>query len=190
MDSSSPFKPITAQKRPPVGKTSDSFVEALKDTANQNRDTAYSSPFDALARQRQQLEQERRLRLEQQQAFEKRRRQEFLVFSQKEEQSKHEIKALQQQLIKLIEDTQGLTQEVEIAVTQQVVDPGTYHVNFFDRLRQFIQLMRKKIQDSSSWLSTFNSRAKRQQGLYWAQVQKSGTKFMLSQERSMVTQTG
>ena len=173
-----PFKSLNSApahkpsaNRPPA----DSFVEALKNTSDQGQ---YF----------QKLEEERRLHLEQQRVHERRRRQDFLVFSQKEQQRYREIEALQQQLIELLKDTQGLSQEVDVAIKQQLVDPGTYHVNFFHRLRQFIQLLRKKIQDSHTWLIVFNHRAS-QKG-YWGQVQTSGTKFMLSHERYMVTQTG
>ena len=179
-----PFKSNQTSAKKPVTRVPDSFVEALKDLG---KSTATPTP-DAFAWQRQQLEQERRLRLAEQQAFARHRRQEFLVFSQHEQQRQQEIKALQEQLQLLIEETQGLSQEIDLAVKQQIVNPGVYHLNFFERLRQIIKLMRQKIHDSQTWLSVFNGRSQ-QQG-YWGQVSNSGTKFMLSQERYMVTQTG
>ncbi len=186
MNTINPFKPAnSSQNKKPFSRIPDSFVEALKDLG---RNPTSSPTPDAFEWQRQQLEQEHRLRLQQQQAFEKRRRQEFLVFSQKEEARKHEIESLQEQLKLLVEEVKDLSQEIDIAVSQQVVNPGVYHINFFERLRLFIKIMRKKIQDSQTWLSLFNHRSS-QRG-YWGQVQNSGTKFMLSQERYMVTQTG
>lgn len=204
-----PFKPANSQGKKPFTPIPDSFVEALKDlgsgtaksvTTNlrdgaknaidQLTGRAFSSAPtpDAFEWQRQQLEQERQLRLEEQRTFERRHRQEFLVFSQKEEARKQEITSLQEQLKLLVEEVKGLSQEIDVAVSQQIVNPGVYHVNFFERLRLFIKLMRKKIQDSQTWLSLFNHRD--QQKGYWGQVQTAGTKFMLSQERYMVTQTG
>ena len=155
----------------------DSFVEALKTNTDQ------SLPWQ------QQLEQERHARLEQQQAGEARRRPEHLVFSQKELARQQQITALQDQLQQLLAEVKGLGQEIEVAVEQQVVAPGVYHVNFFEKLRQLIRLMRQKIHDSATWLTAFNHRAKGKMG-YWGQVKTSGTKFMLSHERYMVTQTG
>jgi len=196
----------------PLARVPDSFVEALKDIGANTAHTVKSNaaaagrnildqftsrladtqqPFpstpDVMPWQRQ-LEEERRLRLEQQRIFEQKRRQDHLIFSQKELSRQQEIKALQQQLQQLVEETQDLGQEIEIAVQQQIVNPGTYHVNFFEKLRQFIKLMRQKIHDSATWLAAFNHRAHAKG--YWGQVTTSGTKFMLSQERYMVTQTG
>ncbi|MCH7951489.1 hypothetical protein IH980_01955 [Patescibacteria group bacterium] len=121
--------------------------------------------------------------------FEHRSRKEKLVYSRKQEEITAQIKAIQEELKKLIEEASGLAQEIEVAVQQVVVDPGVYHINFFDKLRQMIILLRKKVADSKTWMHTANARAK-QRSFFWAQVGKSGTKFMLSQERTVSTQAG
>lgn len=117
------------------------------------------------------------------------RQEERLVFKQEEQRTKLQIKAIQEELKKLVGSTKELVKEVEIAAKLEPVEPGVYHLNFFERLKQTIIDLRKKIEDSASWLSLFNQRAKRR-SYYWAQVKKSGTKFMLSQERYMATQAG
>lgn len=114
---------------------------------------------------------------------------ERLVFKQEEQKTRLQIKAIQEELKKLAESTKDLAQEVEIASKLEPVEPGVYHLNFFERLKQTIIALRKKIEDSATWLSLFNQRAKRR-NYYWAQVRKSGTKFMLSAERYMSTQAG
>lgn len=121
--------------------------------------------------------------------FEYVRRQEKLVFSRKQEEIKAQITAIQEELKKLIGEAAGLAQEVEVAVEQAVVEPGVYHLNFFYKLRQLLILLRKKIADSKTWMHQVNTRSKRR-SFYWAQVKKSGTKFLLSQERYMSTQAG
>ncbi len=206
-------KVTSSQTKKPLSRVPDSFVEALKDigantahTVKSNATAAGRTILDQFTGRisdtqapplpptpdfmpwQKQLEEERHLRLEQQRAFEQKRRHDHLVFSQKELSRQQEIKALQQQLQQLVEETQDLGQEIEVAVQQQIVNPGTYHINFFEKLRQFIKLMRQKIHDSATWLAAFNHRAKAKG--YWGQVTTSGTKFMLSQERYMVTQTG
>jgi uncharacterized phage-associated protein len=85
--------------------------------------------------------------------------------------------------------TKDLVQEVEKATKIEPVDPGLYHLNFFEKLKQTIITLRKKIEDSANWLALFNQRSKKK-NYYWSQVRKSGTKFMLSQERYMATQAG
>lgn len=117
------------------------------------------------------------------------RQEERLVFKQEEQKTRLQIKAIQEELKKLVESTKDLAKEVEIASKLEPVEPGVYHLNFFERLKQTIVTLRKKIEDSATWLSLFNQRAKRR-NYYWAQVRKSGTKFMLSAERYMATQAG
>ena len=117
------------------------------------------------------------------------RQEERLIFKQEEQQTRLQIKAIQEELKKLAISTEGLAREVEIAAKLEPVKPGVYHLNFFERLKQAIVLFRKKIEKSATWLSLFNQRAKKR-SYYWAQFHKSGTKFMLSAERYTSTSTG
>lgn len=133
--------------------------------------------------------QERQTSQREYQRFEQRLREEKMVFHRKQEEAKLEIKVVQQELKKLADATQGLSQEVKKATLTMNVAPGTYHDNFFDHIRRVIELARKKISESKTWLETFNHRARRRSH-YWFSVKKSGTKFMLSQERYMATQAG
>lgn len=133
---------------------------------------------------------ERQVAFREKQRYERRLREERMVYHRKEEEAKLQIKAIQEELKKLTEATKGLSQEVKKAVFTSVVEPGTYHLSFFDRIRRIIELARKQIAESKTWFETFNQRKKRKQSYYWFQVKKSGTKFMLSQERYMATQVG
>lgn len=117
------------------------------------------------------------------------RQEERLVFKQEEQKTRLQIKAIQEELKKLAESTKDLAKEVEIASKLEPVEPGVYHLNFFERLKQAIIIFRKNIEDSANWLNLFNQRAKKR-GYYWSQVRKSGTKFMLSAERYTATQAG
>ena len=89
----------------------------------------------------------------------------------------------------LAKSTGTLATQVEMAVAQAPANPGVYHKNFFNQLLSFMKILRQKVQDSSHWLSVTNSRA-RGKSYYWGQVAASGTKYMLSSERYMVTSTG
>ena len=117
------------------------------------------------------------------------RRQERLIWRQEEEKTKLQIAAILEELKKLASATKNLANEVDIAAKQIPVEPGVYHLSFFEKLRETLLLFRKRVEDAATWLSAFNQRAKRR-NYYWAQVRKSGTKFMLSQERYMATQAG
>lgn len=116
-------------------------------------------------------------------------RQEKLVYSKEQQEIKLQIKAIQDELKKLASSTQGLAKEVEVAAKQVPVEPGVYHLTFFEKLRQIIIQFRQRIEDSRTWLAAFNQRAKRR-SYYWFHYKKSGTKFSLSPERYMATSAG
>lgn len=117
------------------------------------------------------------------------REQERQTFLRAEAAKKEEIKSVQAQIRSLTAKVGQFKQEVEVATMQAVVNPGAYHRNFFHHLRIFISTLTARVESSRHWLATTNSRAKKQ-GFYWSQVNKSGTKYLLSSERYMVTSTG
>lgn len=111
------------------------------------------------------------------------------VYDRQEEETKLQIKALQEELKKLAQEIGTLNADVARAVEEEIVHPGTYHVSFFSQLRQFLVQLRQRVSESRNWLALSGQRRK-SRNYYWGQVQKSGTKFMLSQERYMSTQAG
>ena len=117
------------------------------------------------------------------------RRQEKTIWTRSQQETQMQIAAILEELKKLATSTKQLSQKVKVAAEQAPVAPGTYHVSFFEKLRQTIILFRKRIEESATWLSAFNQKAKKR-NYFWAQVKKSGTKFLLSQERYMATQAG
>lgn len=117
------------------------------------------------------------------------RHEEKLVFVAKERETKVQIGTLLEEVKKLATAVQKVEKEVEITAFQAPVEPGVYHVSFFQKIISFLRSLTQKIEDSAHWMAAFNSKAKKR-SYYWGQVQKSGTKFMLSQERYMATQVG
>jgi len=117
------------------------------------------------------------------------RPQENLVFSEKEQKIKNQIQAIINELAQLAKVTQNLTKEVKQTVESPIINPGVYHLNFLEKIKETIILLRKKVELSAHWMAAANQRSKKQHG-YWGQAKKLGTKFTLSQERSMATQTG
>ena len=115
--------------------------------------------------------------------------QERMIFKRAEQEVTLKIEAVRSELANLIKITKKVVKHVEIAATQAPANPGIYHVNFFEKLREFIILFQKNITESDNWLSLCNQKGKKK-GHYWNQVQKSGTKFMFSAERQLATQTG
>lgn len=180
------------------------FIEALKDIGSSSKQQTKDLVFGPQGNQAQRNEmqakpgfnfneylksKEKQIASRERQRYQHRIEEERLVFHRKQEEAKLQIKAVQNELQKLAETTQNISIEVKKATVQAIVEPGTYHENFFDRIRRLIELARKKLNESNTWLQLFNHRGKKRSH-YWGQVQKSGTKFMLSQERYMVTQVG
>ncbi len=133
---------------------------------------------------------ERKVREEERRFFERKRIQEKTVWTAEQQKTNLQIKAIQEELSKLVNEIGSLGREVKTAATQAIVEPGVYHLNFLGKLREHIKLLRRKVQESRSWLATWNTYCKRKRNHYWLQVKKSGTKFMLSSERYMATQAG
>lgn len=108
---------------------------------------------------------------------------------QEEASAKQQITAIREEIMKLAKSMGDFAQEVQVATMQAPVNPGIYHKNFYSHLKSVISTLRTKVESSKNWLAAANSRSKKQ-GFYWSQVGKSGTKYMLSSERYMVTSTG
>jgi len=172
---------LTGQKKKITAKN---FLELLR-AAQQDPASPRTIPQEQTPSQ---IQKERFFR-QSQQEFSQTHTVEKLVFSKTDQEAKLQVKALQAELKKLAASTKKLTKEVTIAISQEPVNPGVYHVNYLERLRGWLVLLKKRIDESATWLAEFNQRSKKRH-YYWNQVKKSGTKFMLSQERYMATQAG
>lgn len=115
--------------------------------------------------------------------------QERTIYLQNEQQIKNQIVAIQEEIRVMAKSIGELGKEVQVATMQSVINPGNYHRNFFETLRNLIKTLRLKVTESRNWVAASNARAKQKKG-YWAQAKTSGTKFTLSSERYMVTSTG
>jgi hypothetical protein len=111
------------------------------------------------------------------------------LFDRREEEIKAQIKSLREELAALAKDLGNLGRTVQVAIDEEISHPGTYHVNYFEKLKKFILNLRKQVNQSASWLEVSYAR-KASKKHYWGGVQKGGTKFMLSHDRSVATQTG
>lgn len=191
---------------------SDSFLEALRDLGGDFVDSTVNIPggiaqeaFNQITgNQTGELKPNQPLNLNQikskenqtenqnasfQQDFLDIRKQEKLIWTRRQQETELQVKALITELKKLAQVTTSLAKEVKIAAQQIPVEPGTYHLTFFEKLRSVILTFKQHIEQATSWLQTSNQKAQKR-NFYWGQVRKSGTKFMLSSERYMSTQAG
>lgn len=106
----------------------------------------------------------------------------------KSNELKLQLHAIMQEVLALAQTTQNIGQEVEIASIQAPVNPGIYHVIFFEKLLEFIKSFRRKIEDASVWLQASNEKALKKN--YWGLYKKHGSKFLLSPDHYLQRSAG
>jgi hypothetical protein len=129
-------------------------------------------------RLRVQLTLERSLRLEEQSHINK-----------KTNELKIQLKTIQEEVLILAQNTQGLSKEIQIATMQAPIEPGIYHLVFFEKLLEFIKSFRKKIEEASVWLHSTNTRAAKKNA-WGARYKKHGAKYLLSGEHYLSRSAG
>jgi hypothetical protein len=91
------------------------------------------------------------------------------LFSAMEQKSKEELNNVRRELELLISDVKDLSQEIAIAVSQDIVNPGInggdYYKNFFHQLRQLIMLLRQKVGSARSWTQQIQGKNKKKHAL-------------------------
>ena len=98
------------------------------------------------------------------------------------------IKKIGKEVAEIEKHNKGLLSNVKNITVEQMTDkPGIYHIRFFEWLLNMMTELRKKVSESSSWLSV--ARGKQKKG-FWGMAKKKGTSFTLSGERTAATQSG
>lgn len=102
------------------------------------------------------------------------------VFQEKGQALRVELQAIMQEIQKVAEGTNALAEATRAATVSAPVEPGIYHINFFQNILEFLQSFRKKINLAATWLTSTNKRAEKKN--FWAQYNKKGTSFLLNPE--------
>jgi len=92
-----------------------------------------------------------------------------------------QIQAIQTEVIKVVQKTPQLSQEIKIAALQVSSAPSKYQLFFLERMFTFIQSFRVNIENASLWLESANRRAA-QKNRWGANYKKHGAKYLLSGE--------
>jgi len=100
-----------------------------------------------------------------------------------------QLKTLQEEILVLSQSTQDLAEETQMAAMQAPVEPGIYHVLFFEKLLEFIKSFRKRIEEAGVWLHATNKRAARKNA-WGANYKKHGAKYLLSGEHYLTRSAG
>ncbi|MFV1917766.1 MAG: DUF5660 family protein, partial [Patescibacteria group bacterium] len=100
-----------------------------------------------------------------------------------------QLKAVQEEVLVLVQSTQEIGDETKIAAMQAPIEPGVYHVIFFEKLLEFVKSFRKKIEEASVWLHATNKRAAKKNA-WGANYKKHGAKYLLSSEHYVSRSAG
>lgn len=123
-------------------------------------------------------------------AFERRlmQEEEFRI-EKKGNELKLQLNAIREEILILATKTENLAEETQVAAFQAPVDPGIYHVIFFEKLLEFIKSFRKKIDEAGVWLQALNTRSSKK-NKWGANVKASGSKYLLSSEHYLQRSAG
>ncbi len=166
------------------------FLEAFKDTKSGSKPAVKTTApqenfdFESFLNQR-----EAQVRQQERNRFDQQRHEEYVIYSRDQQQEKLEIQSLQMEIKKLAHEVGGVMVEAEKTAFQMVVSPGKYHKNFFKRLIALLEIARKSVHEGRTCLQITNLR-NRAKSAYWAGVQKGGSSFLLSSDRTVATQAG
>lgn len=122
-------------------------------------------------------------------SFERSLFQEERIFVQKRtNELKMQLKMLTDEVLQLAKSTQNLSGEIQTASMQATIEPGIYHIVFFERIVEFIRSFRGKIDDATLWMGSANKRAEKKN--YWSKYKKHGGKFLLSADHYVSRSAG
>ena len=107
---------------------------------------------------------------------------------EKMQELKIQLQAITVEIGKLAVSTGNLATQAEIAMVEVPVNPGVYHVVFFEKVLEFLQSFRKKIDEASTWLTSSNKRAEKKN--YWSMYKKKGSSFLLSPDHYLQRSAG
>lgn len=133
---------------------------------------------------------EEQIKAKKQVAFERRLVQEERIMIEKRTgELRMQLNAVREEILILAQSTQDLAEETQIAAMQAPIEPGVYHVIFFEKLLEFIKSFRKKVEESAVWLHSLNSRAHKK-NVWGANYKKKGASYLLSSEHYLSRSAG
>lgn len=111
------------------------------------------------------------------------------VYSAKDKQIQKQIEQIREELQKLAKQVVKYDQNIKQAIQTEVVKPGSYHLSFFEHIRQIIEVLRKNVTEANSWLSVFKKRSK-SKGVFWTKSKTGGSAYMFSGEHAITRSVG
>lgn len=138
----------------------------------------FSGKYEDIQKTKRQLDLERRLIQEEKFQIEK-----------KTNELRMYLKGVREEIIVLAQKTESLAEESQVAAMQAPVEPGVYHVIFFEKLLEFIKSFRRKVEEASVWLHAVNRRAAKKNA-WGTRYKQYGAKYLLSGEHYLQRSAG
>jgi hypothetical protein len=113
---------------------------------------------------------------------------ELRISQEKGQDLRVQLLALMQEVKNVAASTGNLAEATQVAMVTAPVEPGIYHITFFEKVLDFLQSFRKKIDLAATWLMTSNKRAEKKN--YWAMYKKKGSSFLLSPDHYLQRSAG
>ncbi|QQG41350.1 MAG: hypothetical protein HYV90_04280 [Candidatus Woesebacteria bacterium] len=113
---------------------------------------------------------------------------EMRLSQDKSNQLKVQLQALTQEVVKVAQSTGNLAEATQVAMIQAPASPGVYHLIFFEKVLEFLQSFRAKIDNAATWLQSSNKRAQKKN--YWSMYKKKGSSFLLSPDHYLQRSAG
>jgi len=110
------------------------------------------------------------------------------VSQEKSGELKVQLQALMQEVQKVAASTQNLAEVTQVTMMTAPVEPGVYHITFFQNVLEFLQSFRKRIDYAATWLQSSNKRAEKKN--YWSMYKKKGSSFLLSPDHYLQRSAG
>jgi hypothetical protein len=107
---------------------------------------------------------------------------------EKTNQLRVQLQALTQEVAKVAQSTGNLAEATQVAMIQAPAEPGIYHLIFFQKVLDFLQSFRKRIDEASVCLNMSNKRAEKKN--YWSMYKKKGSSFLLSPDHYLQRSAG
>lgn len=110
------------------------------------------------------------------------------LMNERTNQLRVQLQALTSEVAKVAASTQGLAEATQVAMVTAPAEPGIYHIIFFEKVLEFLQSFRKKIDLAATWLQSSNKRAEKKN--YWSMYKKKGSSFLLSPDHYLQRSAG
>lgn len=100
-----------------------------------------------------------------------------------------QIEEIKIELVKISKSSKQLQSAFrDINTAPMPVNPGKYHLNFFEWVLSVLRSASIRVQEASTWMSVVSG--KKEKKGYWNSAKKHGTSFTLSSERVVAQQVG